>query len=183
MIFRANEIVRERQATIVQALNDAGVPFALSGSNATFVWIATVDESATRQYRNVEFIIRRNDVENLVSAMNALGLTAEPNPHHILVRSMSNQRERWADRALVAGNPYGNAGGIVPSLTSAVVTRNLPALTLAALVDFQLCRWLRDDRVDLRDMIDVGLLDHAWPGHLRPELAPRLQELLDNPDG
>jgi hypothetical protein len=35
----------------------------------------------------------------------------------------------------------------------------------------------------LRDMIDVELLDATWCDRLPPELAERLQELLDNPEG
>lgn len=38
------------------------------------------------------------------------------------------------------------------------------------------------DRTHVRDMIEVGLLDEAWLGKLPAELAPRLKELLDNPD-
>ena len=39
------------------------------------------------------------------------------------------------------------------------------------------------DRVHLRDLIGVGLIDQTWPARLTPELAARLQQLLDNPDG
>jgi hypothetical protein len=35
----------------------------------------------------------------------------------------------------------------------------------------------------LRDMIDVELIDQSWCQRLPPELAARLQELLDNPEG
>lgn len=39
------------------------------------------------------------------------------------------------------------------------------------------------DRMHLRDLIDVGLVDETWTAQLPAELATRLQELLDNPDG
>jgi hypothetical protein len=43
---------------------------------------------------------------------------------------------------------------------------------------------LRDkDRTHLRDLIDVGLIDHTWPAKLPPELGKRLQQLLDTPEG
>jgi hypothetical protein len=35
----------------------------------------------------------------------------------------------------------------------------------------------------LRDLIDVELVDASWVQRLPPELASRLQELLDNPEG
>lgn len=39
------------------------------------------------------------------------------------------------------------------------------------------------DRMHLRDMIDVELLDESWCGRLPAELAARLQELIDDPNG
>jgi hypothetical protein len=39
------------------------------------------------------------------------------------------------------------------------------------------------DRTHLRDMLGVRLLDASWHTRLPDELAARLQELIDNPDG
>jgi hypothetical protein len=38
------------------------------------------------------------------------------------------------------------------------------------------------DRTHLRDMIDVGLIDAATLDRLPPELRPRLEQLLNNPE-
>jgi len=32
-------------------------------------------------------------------------------------------------------------------------------------------------------LIGVGQIDQTWPARLPPELAARLQQLLDNPNG
>jgi hypothetical protein len=39
------------------------------------------------------------------------------------------------------------------------------------------------DRVQVRDMIDVGIIDATWPSRFTPELGARLQALLDTPEG
>jgi hypothetical protein len=39
------------------------------------------------------------------------------------------------------------------------------------------------DRMHLRDMLGVGLIDATWPARYPPELAARLQHLIDTPDG
>jgi hypothetical protein len=39
------------------------------------------------------------------------------------------------------------------------------------------------DRVHVRDLIDVGLVDASWTSRFPSELAARLQQLLDTPDG
>ncbi len=38
------------------------------------------------------------------------------------------------------------------------------------------------DRMHLRDMLDVELIDDSWLDRLPVELAARLQELIDNPE-
>jgi hypothetical protein len=39
------------------------------------------------------------------------------------------------------------------------------------------------DRVHLRDMLDVGLIDASWADKFSAELRGRLEELIENPDG
>jgi len=39
------------------------------------------------------------------------------------------------------------------------------------------------DRTHLRDLLEVGLIDGTWCQRFPPELAARLQELIDNPHG
>lgn len=182
-MFSAAEIVHERQARIVQALSQANIRFALSGSNATYVWIANTDAAAVREYRNVEFIIRDTDIELVKSVLTAEGLIAETGLNQVLFRSTVNQKDRWSDRAYFAGELFPNTLCKVPSLESIVVIQKKPIVDLLQLVRSQLCRWSLDDRVDLRDMIDVGLLDRTWLNRLTNELGQRLVELLDNPDG
>jgi hypothetical protein len=41
----------------------------------------------------------------------------------------------------------------------------------------------REDRVLLRDMLDVCLLDESWLAKLTVDLAARLKELIDTPNG
>lgn len=56
-------------------------------------------------------------------------------------------------------------------------------LTLDALVGMKLTSYRCKDQVHILDMIDVGLIDDAWCDRLPSELAVRLRELLDNPEG
>lgn len=39
------------------------------------------------------------------------------------------------------------------------------------------------DRVHLRDLISIGMIDESWFGGLSPVLRERLQDLIDHPDG
>ncbi len=56
-------------------------------------------------------------------------------------------------------------------------------LSLLPLVQIKLTAFRDKDRMHLRDMIDVGLVDQTWTNQLPPELALKLQSLLDTPGG
>jgi hypothetical protein len=55
-------------------------------------------------------------------------------------------------------------------------------LKLDALVQMKLNVFRDKDRMHLRDMLDVELIDEQWPNQLPTELGHRLQELIDNPE-
>ncbi len=54
---------------------------------------------------------------------------------------------------------------------------------LDRLITMKLTAFGLNDRVDLRDMIDVGLIDAAAPSRLTAEVRPRLEQLLADPNG
>ena len=57
------------------------------------------------------------------------------------------------------------------------------SLALEPLVRWALTRFRLNDRVDLRDMLDVDLVGDTWVRRFSPELGARLQHLIDTPDG
>jgi hypothetical protein len=70
----------------------------------------------------------------------------------------------------------GETEGAVGGLSFRVVT-------LEALVRMKLNSNRRKDQVYLEDMINAGLVDATWPARFPPELAARLQHVLDTPGG
>ncbi len=56
-------------------------------------------------------------------------------------------------------------------------------LSLEALVRMKLTSFRDKDRTHLRDLIDVGPVDGSWRTRLPDQLAGRLQELIDKPEG
>ena len=70
-----------------------------------------------------------------------------------------------------------------PDVTESEATPAFRLLTLEALVRMKLTSFRDKDRTQLRDLLEVGLLDAAWLAKLPPSLRPRLQQLLDNPEG
>jgi hypothetical protein len=71
----------------------------------------------------------------------------------------------------------------VPDVAETESFKAFRVLNLESLVRMKLTSFRDKDRTHLRDMIGVGLIDQTWVTRYPPELASRLQELLDNPDG
>ena len=70
-----------------------------------------------------------------------------------------------------------------PDVSESEGTGSFRLLSLDALVRMKLTSFRDKDRVHLRDMIGVGLIDPSWIERLPATLKARLQGLLDNPEG
>src|SRR5262245_64846988 len=70
---RAVAKVRDRLLRATAALNKAGVPYAVVGGHAVASWVATIDEGAVRNTRDVDLLIRREDLPALTAALEQIG--------------------------------------------------------------------------------------------------------------
>ena len=69
----AAEKVKERLRRATRALDAAGVPYAVVGGNAVAEWVARVDEDAVRNTRDVDIMIRRDDLPAAKDALEGVG--------------------------------------------------------------------------------------------------------------
>jgi hypothetical protein len=74
-IERAVENVKHRMRRTTDALNAAGVPYAVVGGNAVQYWVAQVDESVVRNTRDVDIILNRADLPRAIQALESAGFT------------------------------------------------------------------------------------------------------------
>ncbi|MDX2200543.1 MAG: hypothetical protein SF069_16430 [Phycisphaerae bacterium] len=70
-----------------------------------------------------------------------------------------------------------------PGVTESEPDRDFRLLSLEPLVRMKLTANRDKDRTHLRDMLDIGLIDASWCDRFPPELAARLQHLVDTPEG
>src|SRR5436853_4685732 len=70
---RAVAKVRERLLRATAALNQIGVPYAVVGGNAVASWVATIDEGAVRNTRDVDLLVRRSDLPAITAALEGAG--------------------------------------------------------------------------------------------------------------
>ncbi len=69
-----------------------------------------------------------------------------------------------------------------PDVSEVERAEQFKVVSLEGLVRMKLTAFHDKDRVHLRDMLGVGLIDSSWPPRLPSPLAERLQQLIDNPE-
>lgn len=180
---RGQEKVEERLAKAVLALEQAGVEYAIIGGNAVAAWVATIDESAVRQTRDVDILAHRGQFHDLRAALESVGFVYR----HV------------AGLDIFLDGPDAKAGDAVhvvyaeekvlpdhllptPPLAETITMAGARFIPLPDLVRMKLVAFRRKDQVHLADMVQTGLIDQSWTAHYPPELAERLQSILDDPD-
>lgn len=183
-IERAVEKVKERLRRVAEALNTAGVPYAVIGGNAVQYWVAQVDESAIRNTRDVDIIIRRSDLPAAIRALAGAGFHYHPTAGTTTFLDGPDAKAWDAVHIFFAGETVtGKYPEAIPSIDDVVALGNARTLPLESLVRTKLVLFRDKDRVHLADLIFVGMIDETWLDRFTPPLRERLKELLDNPDG
>jgi hypothetical protein len=176
---RAVERVEQLLRKTTEALNVAGIDYAIIGGNAVAAWVARVDEAAVRTTKDVDVLIRRNDLARVTEALRPVDLM----PVEVLGVYMFVDRHRpnpktgvrlvWADQKVRPSYVHP-----APRVDESVFdTQGFRVLDLPALVRMKLTS-LRDiDRVHVGDMLRVGLVDDRVRVELPRDLLPRLDAI------
>jgi hypothetical protein len=169
--------------TTVRTLEEAGVAYAIVGGNAVRAWVAQVDEAAVRTTRYVDILIRREDLPAAIEAMQRAGFIYRHVKSIDMFLDGPQAKARDAVHIVFAGERVRDDDSVpAPDVTEAVDVKNHRTVTLDALVRMKLVSFRDKDRMHLRDMIDVELIDETWLSRLPAELAQRLEELLLHPE-
>lgn len=181
---RAVEKIQERLERTARTLQQAGVPYAIIGGNAVRAWVAQADEAAARTTRDVDILLRRSDWAAAKAAMEAAGFVYRHSRGIDMFLDAPESKARDAVHVLFAGEKvFADDLVAAPDVTEADIVGDHRMLSLEALVRMKLNSFRIKDRMHLLDMIDVELVDESWCARFSPELAARLKELLDNPNG
>jgi hypothetical protein len=172
--------VTDRLERIAGALAAAAVPYALVGGQAVALWVATKDPAAVRTTKDVDLLLRRADLPKARAAALTVGLDyfealgvgmflerTDPNPRravHLV----------WAGEKVRPEYPR-------PSPTMdqrQTLGPGKQVVALDGLVVMKLMANRDQDRVHLRDLIEVGLVGRELLPTLPTELVSRLDALL-----
>lgn len=178
------ERVKDRLLRATAALEHAGIAYAVIGGNAVAAWVGRVDLSAVRFTQDVDLLIQRCDLEGAKAALETAGFIYRHSASIDMFLDGPNARARDAVHIVFAGERVRpNYLLPAPDVTESDQSESFRVLRLDALVRMKLTSFRDKDRMQLRDLIGVGLIDESWRATLPEALAARLQELLDTPDG
>ena len=181
---RASDKVEERLDRATAALTAAGVAYAVVGGNAIAAWVATVDESAVRMTRDVDVMVRRDQFDRVQSALTDAGFHYRRVAGIDVFLDSPNSKVGDGVHVVFAGEMVrSHEPGPNPDVDQVEDLGGVPYLALLPLVQIKLTAFRDKDRVHLRDLIGVGLVDEEWIPRLAEPLASRLKELLDDPNG
>ena len=182
--LRAVEAVKSRLLRSTSALEVAGIAYAVIGGNAIAAWVGRVDESAVRFTQAVDLLIRRSDLEAVKSALEPLGFRYRHSSSIDMFLDGPEAKARDAVHVIFAGEPVRPDYAFpAPDIDESEPSETIRVLSLSALARMKLTSFRDKDRMHLRDLIGVGLIDESWPAQLPDLLANRLQALLDTPEG
>jgi hypothetical protein len=180
----AVEKVRERLLRATAALEKAGVAYAVVGGNAVAAWVGQVDQSAVRFTQDVDLLIRRSDLDAVKGALEPVGFIFRHAASVDMFLDGPQAKARDALHIFFAGEKVRADYALpAPDVAEAEASEAFRVLRLDALVRMKLTSFRDKDRTHLRDLLDVGLIDKTWMARLPAEVAMRLQQLLDTPEG
>jgi hypothetical protein len=180
----AVERVRERLLRAAAALESANVPYAVVDGNAVAAWVAMVDPAAVRNTQDVDILLRRADLDAAKRAMEAAGFVYRHASGIDMFLDGPDAKARDAVYVVLAGEKIREEYAITaPDVSESEKPDRFFVLSLESLVRMKLTSFRRKDHVHVQDMIELGLVDQSWTTRFTPDLAARLQQLIDTPEG
>jgi len=173
--------VADRLQRITAALASARVSYALVGGQAVALWVATKEPAAVRTTKDVDLLLRRSDLPQARAAARVAGMDYFETMGVGMFLDQRDPNPRRAVHIVWAGELV-RPGDTVPAPhieDRVTLPGEHEVVSLAKLVEMKLMANRDQDRVHLRDLIDVGLLERTALDQLPPELASRLAPLLD----
>ena len=183
-MFQAVEKVRERLDRACNALGQAGIPYAVIGGNAVAAGVATRDDGAVRNTRDVNLLLREEDLDRATEALREVGFQRDAVMDVTVFLDGPDGKPSQGIHILLANRKVKESyASTSPDVDQSIEIDRKQIVQLSELVRMKLNSYRDKDRTHLRDMIGVGLIDETWPSQYESPLDERLQALIDDPDG
>lgn len=177
--------VQQRLMKTTAALDRAGIRYAVVGGNAVAAWVGRVDPGATRATKDVDLLVRREDLPAITAAIATLGFSRQDLRDIVLFIDPDEPSKKSGVHLVWAGERIRPSYSVLsPTVDEAVRDpEGYLVVSLAALVRMKLTSFRPIDQVHVTDMLAVGLVDAVVRASLPEDLRTRLDELERGNDG
>ena len=176
---RAPQAVRQRLVKAATALENAGLQYAVIGGNVVGLWVASVDEAAVRNTRDVDLLVSREQWAEVCEAMKAEGFVFRRAASlDMFLDPAGSGKAVDAVHVIFAGEHVDDRQVLPnPSLGKVTLLDGIRVIGLQELVRMKLDAWTLKDRLHLEDLQGVGLLDAGPMESLPDQLRERYESI------
>lgn len=174
--------VVDRARRFCAALDASGIPYAVCGGMSVMAWVSTRDAGYARTTKDVDVLMRREDLPRAADALRPLGFVfvevngvpmfldgPDGTPKHAVHVVLAD--ERFSRHEAISSPPLGTPQRDAPSGWARV--------PLAILLEMKLLAMRPHDIAHIGDLLRVGLIDRSWRDRVRPELRERFDRAYD----
>lgn len=179
-IERVEKLLRKT----TQALDAAGIDYAVVGGNAVAEWVSTVDEDMVRFTKDVDVIVRRPELPKVAQALAEVDLVqAEVLEVTVFVERDDPKPSRGVHLVMGGERIRKHYTHPAPDPRSAVRLKSgYRVIDLPGLLAMKLQSFRDIDRAHVRDMLKVRLITADITSELPPDLLARLEQIESQPE-
>ena len=124
---------------MTRALDDAGIEYAVIGGNAVQLWVAQVDETAVRNTRDVDLLMRHDDLPRAIDVLSRDGFIFRKLHGISMFLDGPKGSAREAVHIILAGEKVRADYAVpAPDVSESILIKDTRTLTLEALVRMKL---------------------------------------------
>ena len=174
--------VLDRARRFCSALDTAGVPYAVCGGMSVMAWVASRDQDLVRTTKDVDVLMRREDLARATVALAPHGFTlTEVSGVHMFLDGPEGT-PATAVHIIIAGEPTRpHDPNPVPELGPGHRDEHAPwvRVELEALLQMKLLAMRPHDIVHIADLMRIGLVDRSWRDRMPAPLRDRFDRAAD----
>jgi hypothetical protein len=159
------------------------------GDHAVAAWVSRVDAAAVRNTRDLDILLRRDDLPAAIAAFQAAGFVhrrvaslGKGGHMDVLLESPAGKIRDAIHLLFAREKPLPDSMVANADVTDSDPAGDFRLIRLDALVRMKLAAWRDKDRMHLRDLASVSLLDASWPERFEGKLRDRLEHILRTAD-
>jgi hypothetical protein len=163
---------------VEQAFAAAGLEYRVVGGLAAYLYVEAAEPDAGRLTRDIDVIVRREDLERIAEAVKPFGLEYRHAAGLDMLVQTGAPSARRAVHLVFSGEKvrpeYPEAA---PALGTSHVLQGVRLIPLLDLIRMKLTSFRLKDQVHLKDLDEAGLITSEIEGGLTPLLRERLAEV------